>query len=77
MKMEGTIYCEGPDCEVHAHLGVDTMEAGRLLPSFLRLIEYGSRDHEYAFCSADCLMKWAAQRPPTEVIPAGPEDSDG
>lgn len=69
MKLEGTIHCEGPGCEIHAHVGADTMEAGRLPVGFVKLIEYqGSRDHEMAFCGADCAMKKLAELPPPEMI---------
>lgn len=78
MKLEGTIHCEGPDCETHQHVGCSTMAAGRLPGSgWLRVIEYvSSTDSEFAFCSSDCLMKWAAQSPPMEVIPFHHEDGD-
>ena len=75
MKLEGRIYCEGPDCETSAHLGCDTMEAGRLIPGFLRVVEYGSRDREMAFCCWDCLMKYAARFEPPTIIPAGDPDA--
>jgi hypothetical protein len=75
VKLEGTIHCEGPECNTHAHVGSGTVEAGRLPIGFLRVIEYGgSSDPEFAFCSCDCLMKWAAQVPPPEVIPWGAPD---
>lgn len=70
MRLEGTVHCDGPDCEHSAHVNVIAMEQQRL-PNFLRLIEYGDRDHHLAFCSYDCVMKWCAQKPPTEVIPFG------
>lgn len=73
MKMEGTIHCEGPDCEHSAHLGVETMNAGRMVPGFLKVIEFGhSKDDTHAFCTADCLLKWCALREPTEIIEGGP-----
>lgn len=70
MKLEGTIYCEAPDCECHSHVGTDTMEADRLPVGWVRLTEYGSGngDHAYAFCGTDCVMKWAATFEPPIFI---------
>lgn len=73
VKLEGTIHCEGPECERSAHLGVSTMDAGRLVPGFVKITVYGnSRDYTHAFCGNDCLMKWAAQFPPEEAIEIPP-----
>lgn len=71
MKLEGTIHCEGPDCESHAHVGADTMEAERLPIGFVKLIWYGGngRDSLHGFCSMDCAMKFAAKFDPPEIIP--------
>lgn len=79
MNLEGTIHCDGPDCETHAHVNVNAMAAGRLCIHFVKLTEYGdAKDHEWAFCGYDCLMKWAAQFPPPEIIPwPSPEDDGG
>ena len=71
MRLEGTIHCEGPDCELHAHVGADTMEADRLPLGFVKVIEYCGNgfDHVMAFCSSDCALKKLAEQPPTETIP--------
>lgn len=72
MRLEGTIHCDGPDCERSAHVSTSAMEAGRLCIPFRRLIEYGDAgDHEWAFCGYDCLMKWAAQWPAEQIIYPG------
>lgn len=69
MKLEGVIYCEGPDCEVHQHVGVPNMNAGRLPVGWYRLTEYGDTGpHETAYHGLDCLMKYAAQFPPEEIV---------
>lgn len=76
MQLEGTVYCEGPDCEVHQHVGPDTMEADRLPVGWVRVTEFGgSSDPQTAYCSWDCLMKAAAQIPPPERV--GPGDGPG
>ena len=46
MNLEGTIHCDGPDCEIHSHVGADTMRAGRLPVGFVKLIEYGSNGEQ-------------------------------
>ena len=70
MKLEGVIHCEGPDCEVHQHVGAPNMNARRLPAGWLRVIEYGDAgQHESAYHNWDCLMKRAAQIEPPEVIP--------
>lgn len=78
MKLEGTIHCEGPGCEVHQHVGPDTMRAARLPVGWLRVTEYGSGngDLDTAVCGWDCLMKFAASIEPPIVIPAGPSFED-
>lgn len=77
MKLEGHIYCEGPDCEHHAHVGSDTMELGRLPVGFAKLIWYGGNgtDGEHGFCGTDCAMKWCARiEPPTVLGEEGETD---
>lgn len=78
MKLEGHIYCEGPGCEAHSHVGVGTMHAGRLPIGFVKAIWYDENgDTEYAFCGTDCLMKWAGEFPPEEIIPWGSPPEEG
>lgn len=69
MNLEGMIHCEGPDCNVHEHVGPDTMIFDRLPSGWLKVIEHGNNvDLEEAFCSWNCLMKRAASiEPPTEI----------
>jgi hypothetical protein len=67
--MEGVIYCEGPDCEVHQRIGVPNMNAGRLPVGWYRLTYYGDTGpDDSAYHGLDCLMKMAAQYPPEEII---------
>jgi hypothetical protein len=70
MKLDGTVYCEGPDCETHQHVGGDTLEADRLPMGWVRAQEFGpnGRTVQEAFCGWDCLMKRAAQLPPEKVV---------
>ena len=69
MKIEGTVYCEGPDCECSAHVGSDTMEADRLPIGFVMLRWFGGNGSvvERAFCEPNCALKWlAANTEPSE-----------
>lgn len=69
MKLEGVIHCEGPECEVHQHVGVPNMNAGRLPVGWYRLTEYGDTGPaETAYHSHDCVMKDLARFPPEETI---------
>ena len=77
MKLEGHIYCDGPDCERHAHIGPDrfsrTGKLTSLPPGFVWLRDFGARtDGHWTFCGYDCLMKWAAHHPPEEIIECPP-----
>lgn len=64
MSIERVYYCDGPDCENHART------AGDLPPtSFLAVREDTAASHH--FCGWDCLLKFAATKPPIEAIPAG------
>lgn len=70
MRLEGVIHCDGPDCQHHQHVGVNTMAAKRLPAGWLTVVEHGdSTDHTEAFCNWDCLMKRAAKIEPPTVIP--------
>ena len=65
------IHCGGPDCEVHQHVGADTMRHERLPVGWVKVFWYGSGngDSVDAFCGLGCVMKWAATFPPSERIP--------
>lgn len=70
MKLEGMIWCSGPGCEAHQHVGADTMEAERLPVGWLKVIEYGNghTDPACAYCGWDCLLKAAGEVPPPIVV---------
>lgn len=69
MTMEGTFYCDGPNCERHARIGPTTLAEGKLIPGFLRVVEYGDAGTEHAlgFCGWDCVLRYAGQKEPEEV----------
>lgn len=60
MSIERVYYCDGPDCDRHART------ASTRPDSFLTVSEGAGRSH---FCSWDCVLRHAAEKPPSEVIP--------
>jgi hypothetical protein len=67
--LEGIVYCEGPECHVHARVGADTMAAGRLPLGWMAVMEYGgSTDSVFAALGLYWLMSWAVPGPPAGVV---------
>ena len=64
MSSERTFYCDGPDCERH----VTTAER-RPRGGFIFVTETGTS--ALHFCGWDCILRYAGERPPEEVIEAG------
>jgi hypothetical protein len=62
MSVERTFYCDGPDCD----RSVRTIQTRS--PHFLTVSE--GADDEGHFCGWDCLLRFAADKPPEEVVPA-------
>ncbi|MEX2447713.1 MAG: hypothetical protein WD404_03095 [Solirubrobacterales bacterium] len=62
MSIERVFYCDGPDCERHART------TGTLPTGFLAVSE--DADHAFHFCGWDCVLRFAAEKPPEEIIPA-------
>ena len=62
MSIERIFYCDGPDCDRH------TRTASSRSVTFLTVTEGTSRSLH--FCSWDCILRHAAEKPPTEVIQA-------
>lgn len=60
MSVERTFYCDGPDCERHVKT------TGTRPPMFLTVTEHP--DHESHFCGWDCVLKYAATKPPEEIV---------
>ncbi len=80
MKLEGYVYCEGPDCEHHWHAGLTRFDGRTLVgfpPGWIVLAEHGDGAEvaERSFCGYDCTMKFCAQLPPPEVIPLHDESA--
>jgi len=63
VSIERIFYCDAPDCERHART------ASPRVAAFLTVTEGAGRSLH--FCSWDCILKHAAEKPPTEVIAAG------
>lgn len=73
MILEGTIHCEAPECEIHQHVGADTMAAKRLPAGWVQLLEFGSNGNEQpvAFCGLNCALKWLGRFPPPQRFTLG------
>ena len=61
MATERVYHCDGPGCETHAK----TAAKGRAAMGFLTVSGDGPPNH---FCGWDCVMKFAAQFDPPEII---------
>ena len=60
MSIERVFYCDGPDCETHVRT------ANSRPATFIVVTEEaGPSQH---FCTWDCVLKFAAEKPPTEVV---------
>lgn len=66
MAIERTFQCDGPDCDSHARTASTKAPKG-----FLVVTGDGGPMH---FCMWDCVLRYAATKEPTEVIPAGSLD---
>ena len=61
MSIERIFYCDWRECETHAQT------ASTRVVSFLTVTEGAGRSLH--FCSWDCVLKHAAEKPPVEVVP--------
>jgi hypothetical protein len=59
MAIERVFYCDWRDCEHHVQT------ANLRAATFLTVTEAGRSMH---FCCWDCVLKHAAEKPPTEVV---------
>lgn len=68
MSIERTFCCDGPECERHVRT------TGTRPPMFLTVAE---ADHESHFCGWNCVLRYAAEKPPEVVIVAGDSEDLG
>jgi hypothetical protein len=61
MSIERIYHCDWRECEGHARTSRPSPPT-----SFLTVSEEGRSLH---FCTWDCLLRHAAEKPPVEVIP--------
>ena len=61
MSIERVFYCDGPECERHVRTA-SSRPAG-----FLTVTEEAGRSLH--FCTWDCILRHAAEKPPVEVVP--------
>jgi hypothetical protein len=65
VTIERVFYCDGPDCERHVQTA-----GPRPMASFIFVTERGGGSTATLhFCNWDCVLKYAATKPPVEVIP--------
>ncbi len=62
MSIERIFYCDGPDCERHVQTASRRPAAG-----FVFVTQGGSAATLH-FCTWDCVLKYAATKPPVEVV---------
>lgn len=61
MAIERIYYCDGPDCRHHMQT------ASATAAPFITVTEGASRSQH--FCCWDCILRAAANVPPSETIP--------
>lgn len=63
MSIERVFYCDWHECDHHT-------QTAQLRPAtFITVTEGAGRSQH--FCSWDCILRHAAEKPPTEVVPMG------
>jgi hypothetical protein len=62
VSIERVFYCDSPDCERHVKTA-----ANRPMGGFVFVTEGGSSATLH-FCNWDCVLKYAAAKPPVEVL---------
>jgi hypothetical protein len=62
MAIERTFYCDGPDCERHVRTAASRPEAGYIF------VTEGGFAGTLHFCNWDCVLKYAAAKPPVETV---------
>jgi hypothetical protein len=64
MSIERTFYCDGPECDRHVTAGATRPTTGVIF------VTEGSSATLH-FCTWDCVLKYAATKPPSEVFAVG------
>jgi hypothetical protein len=62
VSTERIYYCDGPDCERHVRTAAKRPTGG-----FIFVTEGGSFGTMH-FCTWDCVLKYAATKPPVEIV---------
>jgi hypothetical protein len=63
MSIERVFTCDSADCERHVRT------PGTHPPTFITVTE--DAGEPLHFCSWDCVLRFAAEKPPSEVVPLG------
>ena len=64
MSIERVYHCDWRECSNHARTAGDH-------PPVSIITVTDDSDRPLHFCGWDCLLKFAAEKPPTEIIPMG------
>jgi hypothetical protein len=67
MSIERVYYCEWRDCDSHVRTASPGSPA-----AFIAVAEDAGRSTQH-FCSWDCLLMFAGEKPPVETIPLDEE----
>jgi hypothetical protein len=62
MSIERIFYCDGPECERH-------VRTAQSRPTDFIIVTDGS-GRSLHFCEWDCILKHAAEKPPSEIVAA-------
>jgi hypothetical protein len=72
MAIDQIFICDGPDCTGNVRTAADFPSTG-----FIRTYErWPGFDQEHHFCTWDCLLRFAAARPPVEIVGLTDEDDE-
>jgi hypothetical protein len=64
MSIERVFYCDWRECDSH-------MQTASTRPYRFVTVSEGT-GRALHFCSWDCVLKYAGEKPPVEVVPAAP-----
>jgi hypothetical protein len=62
VTIERIYHCDAPECERHVRTAASRPAAGYLF------VTEGGSGATLHFCSWDCVLKYAATKPPVEVV---------
>ncbi len=61
MSIERVFYCDGPECGGHVRTAASR-------PQVFVFVTEGGPGATLHFCNWDCVLKYAATKPPVEIV---------